>query len=92
MKKRVFALLLVLVLAVSMLAACEKKTGPVTGDEAQKIALESVGLDEKDVKDVHTHILDQNGIPCYSIHITTADSEFSVVIHAGTGEVLSGAN
>ena len=92
MKKRVFALTLVLVLAVSLFAACGKKSGPVTTDEAQKIALEALDLSQTDVKDVHTHIVDQNGIPCYSIHITTAAEEFSVVINAGTGEVLSGAN
>ena len=92
MKKRIFALVLVLMLILSCLTACSQKSGAVTGEEAQKIALEAVGLQEKDVTNVHAHVLDQDGIPCYSIHITAGDKEYSVVIHAGTGEVLSGAN
>lgn len=87
MKKRLFAFIMLAVLLLGMLTACGKKS-PVTGDEAQKIALEYAGLKEKDVADVHTHIIDQNGIPCYSIHITTADGEVSVIINASTGEVI----
>lgn len=87
MKKRVFAILTVAVILLGLLTACGKK-GPVTGDEAQKIALEHAKLNEKDVTDVHTHIIDQNGIPCYSIHITTAAGDFSVIINASTGEVM----
>ena len=92
MKKRIIALFLVALMVVSVLAGCGKKSGPVTGDEAQKIALEALNMSEKDVKDVHIHVLDQNGIPCYSIHITTQTEEFSVVINAGTGEIMSGVN
>ena len=88
MKKRILALLIISVLLLVTLAACGKK-GPVTQEQAQKIALEHAGLTTKDVSDVHTHIVDENGIPCYSIHITTDDGDFSVVINATTGEVIS---
>ena len=87
MKNRIFALLMVAVMLLGLLSACSNKR-PVTQEQAQKIALEYAGLKEKDVSDVHTHISDENGIPCYSIHITTAEDEFSVIINASTGEVI----
>ena len=87
MKKRMFSLFMVAVVLLGLLAACGEK-GPVTQEKAQKIALEHAGLTTKDISDVHTHIVDENGIPCYSIHITTDDGDFSVVINATTGEVI----
>lgn len=88
MRKRIIALFLIAIVLLGLLAACGKK-GPVTQEQAQKIALEHAGLTTKDISDVHTHIVDQNGIPCYSIHITTDDGDFSVVINATTGEVIA---
>ena len=87
MKKRIFALLAIAVMLLGLLTACGKK-GPVTQEEAQKIAMEHAGLTKKDVSDVHVHITNDNGIPCYSIHITTEEGDFSVVINASTGEVI----
>lgn len=87
MKKRFLALLMVCVMLFGILAGCGNN-GPITAEKAQSIALDYIGLKEKDVSDVHTHVTDDNGIPCYSIHITTADDEFSVIINASTGEVI----
>lgn len=87
MKIRMIALVLILVLTLGMLAACGKK-GPVTQEEAQKIALKEAGLTASEVTDVHTHVTTVDGIPCYSIHITTADGEQSVVISAADGTVI----
>lgn len=89
MKRRIFALLMICVMLVGVLAACGKK-GPITQEQAQKIALEQAGLKEKDVTDVHTHIVDENGIPCYNIHISSANGEYSYMINASDGTVLSG--
>ena len=86
MKKRIFAILAVCAMLLCIFAGCSK--GPVSQEKAQKIALEHAGLKASDVQDVHTHVTDSNGIPCYSIHITTADDEFSVIINASTGEVI----
>lgn len=87
MKKRIISILMVVVILVGVLAACGNK-GPITEAQAKKIALEHAGLKEKDVSDIHTHVVDQNGIPCYSMHITTADGELSVIINVTTGEVM----
>lgn len=87
MKIRVVAMVLVLVLSLGMLAACGK-SGVVTQEEAQKIALKEAGLTASQVTDIHTHVTTVDGIPCYSVHITTEDDEFSVVINASDGSIL----
>ena len=87
MKQRIFALIMVCVMLVGVLAACGSK-GPVSQEKAQKIALEYAGLKASDVSDAHIHVTEKDGIPCYSIHITTADKEFSILVNATTGEVV----
>lgn len=87
MKKKIFAVLALSVLLLGMLCACGK-SGAITAEQAQKIALEDAGLKQKDVSDVHSHVVTENNIPCYSIHISVAEGEYSYLIHAGTGEIL----
>ena len=84
--KRIFAVFAVLILCLSLLVACS--TGPVNADKAQKIALDHAGLKASQVSDIHTHIIEQEGVPCFQIHMTTADGEVTVVIDASTGEVI----
>lgn len=86
MKKRIFAIISALLLCVSLLTACS--TGPVTAEKAQKIALEHEGLKASDVSDIHTHVIDQNGTPCFQIHMTTAEGDVTIVVDAATGEVI----
>lgn len=87
MKKRILAILMLTLVVVSIFTACGKK-GPITQEQAQKIALEHAGLTQKDASDVHVHVTSDNGLPCYSVHITTVDGDFSVIINASTGEVV----
>lgn len=87
MKRKIFAVLALSVLLLGMLCACGK-SGAITAEQAQKIALEDAGLKQKDVSDVHSHVVTEDNIPCYSIHITVGDTEYSYLIHAGTGEIL----
>ena len=90
MKKRIFAMVLLVVFALGILSACGKNSA-LSSEQAQKAALDHLGISQKDAADIHTHITTEDGIPCYSIHISTADGDHTVVIHAGTGEVLSSA-
>ncbi len=95
MKTRVIALLLLVALLLSVTAGCGSKAEIVSQEKAQQIAIEEIGITQDQVTDAHIHVTTVDGIPCYSVHITTANGEFSVVIHAGTGEVLdsgSGSN
>lgn len=88
MKRKIFAVLALSVLLLGLLCACGKSNA-ITAEEAQKIALEDAGLKQKDVSDVHSHVVTENSTPCYSIHISTEGGEYSYLIHAGTGEILS---
>lgn len=88
MKKRIFAILLIAVLSLSLLTACNEKKA-ITQEEAQQVAIAHTGLSAGEVQDAHIHVTDHNGIPCYSVHITKTDgSDFSVLINAATGEVI----
>lgn len=87
MKRKIFAVLAVSVLLLGLLCACGKSNA-ITAEKAQKIAMEDAGLKQKDVSDVHAHVVTEDNVPCYSIHISTADKEYSYLIHAGTGEIL----
>ena len=87
--KRLFAVLLSLILTLSVLAGCgQKKTKFITEAEALAIAIEAAGVDKKQVSDAHTHVGSYDGKACYSIHITAGSDEFEIVIEAATGNVL----
>lgn len=95
MKKRLITALVLVALLLSVMAGCGNESEVVSQEKAQQIALEEVGVTQDQVSDAHIHVTTENGIPCYSVHLTTEKGEFSVLIHAGTGEVLdsnSGSN
>lgn len=95
MKKRILAAMLTAALLLFVLAGCGNKPQVVSQEKAQQIAIEEVGITEDQVSDAHIHVTTVDGIPCYSVHLSTEEEEYSVVIHAGTGEVLdstTGAN
>ena len=87
MKKKIIAVLLVTVLLCALAAGCGGKK-IVTEEEAKKIALEEADISESDATDIHTHMVTEKGLPCYSIHITTEDGDVSVIIDIATGEVI----
>lgn len=77
---------------MSLFAGCDSKSDVLTKEQAQKIALEEAGLTEKQATDIHTHIVTEKGIPCYSVHINAGNKEFSFVINAADGSILSSDN
>ena len=86
MKKRIIALLL---LAALLLAGCgnDQDKSPVTQEKAQRIALQELGVEEKDAH-CHLHVTTYNDVPCYSVHVDVGGESHEVVIDAATGEVL----
>ena len=86
MKKRLIAMLLVLVMALSLLTACGNN--PISQDKAVSIALKDAGLSKKEVEDIHVHIVEEAGIPCYNVHFTIDGVSLSYNI-ATTGEIIS---
>ena len=84
--KKLTAMILMFALCLSLLVACS--SGPVNAEKAQKIALDHAGLKESQVSDIHTHVIEQEGIPCFQIHMTTESGEITVVVDASNGEVI----
>ncbi len=84
MKKRIIALALLAVLALTLFAACGKTV--LSSEAAQKKALEALGIPKNQVTDIHTHVV-SGDVPGYSIHITHGGEEITVFVDAVTGEV-----
>ena len=89
MKKRIVSTLLLAALLLSLLAACGEKASVLTGELAQKIALEAAGLIDDGTANIHTHIGEQDGIPCFNVHITVGEKEYSFAISAVDGKIIA---
>ena len=89
MKKHLLSLLLLAALMLTLFTACDSKPKVLTQDDAQAAALKDAGLSAQEVEDVHTHLVTENGIPCYSVHITVGETTYSYLIAANGGEILS---
>ncbi len=85
--KKVIAILILLALSVSLLAACGQKF--ITTEKAEKIALKEMGLTGEAVEAVHTHVAETADGPAYSIHVEYEGQTYEYVILAATGEILS---
>ena len=88
MKFRKAGIVLLAALLLTTLFACGGNS-PISTEKAQKIAAEAAGLSQSQIEDIHTHVIEENHVPCYNVHITTEDGEFSYNIDAVTGEILS---
>lgn len=89
MTKRITAILALVCVLFILLAACDSSKA-ITAEEAQKIVLEHAGVTEDQVSDVHTHVAtNDEGVACYSIHVTINGTSYEYLIHGITGEVLS---
>lgn len=86
--KKVFGLLLAMVLCVGVLAGCSQADKVLTADEAVNVALKDLGISADEVTDAHTHVA-TGDVPAFSIHITVGDTEYEYLIAAKGGEILS---
>ena len=87
MKKKILALCLVVLLLGALFAGCGGNE-IVTEEKAKVMAMEHAGVQESEIEDLHVHLVDENGLACYSVHITTATREVSVVIDIASGEII----
>ena len=85
MKKRIISLLLVVVLALGLFAACGKKD--ITPEKAQEIALKELGKTEAEVGHTHVDVADYEGIACFMVHVEADGQEYYVYIDQ-TGKVI----
>ena len=87
MKKKILALCLVVLLVGALFAGCGGNE-IVTEEKAKAMAMEHAGVQESEIEDLHVHLVDENGLACYSVHITTATREVSVVIDIAGGKII----
>lgn len=85
MKKTFLVVIFVMILCLSLLAACGDQA--LTADEAINIALKDAGRERSEVS-VHTHVGTQGGKPCYEIHVEVDGEGYTCCIDSETGEIL----
>lgn len=83
--KKIISVLLVLVCLLSIVGCGKNKV--LTQDEAIAVALKAANLDDYD--DAHAHVTEENGVPCYNIHISAGDVTYNYLIAAKGGEILA---
>ena len=92
MNKRMICGFLLIAIVIFIFAGCgqqEKKGKVISQAQAQSIALEDAGLTAQQVTDLHCHPTSANNIPAYNIHFTCNGTEYSYLINAVTGQILS---
>lgn len=87
MIKRATAILLLLCVVLALLAGCNSNKS-LTREDAEKIALEHMGLVPTQVDDVDIHVTTHDGEACYSVYVLVGSETTEIVIHGKTGEVL----
>ena len=87
MKKLIASLVAIMILVCGCTAAfAEQKT--LTGEEALQVALEPVGLNEKEVTVTKIEMNQVDGNQLWDIGFNSTDTEYEFVINALTGRVL----
>lgn len=86
--KKVFVFLLLLALTVNLFAGCGNKAF-LESEDAQKIALDDLGIKEKDAESIHIHVGEMEEGPAFSVHIAYNGLTYEYVILAATGEILT---
>ncbi|MBO5838005.1 MAG: hypothetical protein J6Q92_09010 [Oscillospiraceae bacterium] len=88
MKKRMIALVLLVVLLLPVLCACGKKSDILTQDQAVERIAEHLNIDAKDMENVYVHVADGENNPCYSMHFSYNGKDYSLMVDVVTGEVM----
>ena len=87
MAKRMICLVLLAVMAIGLLAACGKD-GPLTTDEAIRIALDDLGVREKNADSTDIHPTTADGEACYAVYISVDGRHWEYIIHGYSGQIL----
>jgi uncharacterized membrane protein YkoI len=89
MKKRIFAIALMALLLLGILAGC-KNDGPLTEEEAKQIVIEHSGASAREAANVHVHLGEnKDGAVVFNVYVTVNNKSYTYVLHATTGEILS---
>jgi uncharacterized protein YcfL len=87
MTKRITSILLLVCLMLALLVGCNSNDA-LTREEAEKIAMDHMGVTADQVSAVDIHPTTHDGAVCYSVYITVGSKQTEYVIHGITGEIL----
>lgn len=87
MIKRITSVLLLVCLMMALLAGCHSNKA-LTREDAEKIALEDMGLVSTQVQGLDTHVTTHDGEACCSVYVTVGTEQTEYLIHGKTGEIL----
>ena len=85
--KKVFAMILVLIMVFCVLAGCGKSF--LDTADAEKVALQDMGIKAKDADSIHTHGSESENGPVYSVHVEYDGQTYEYIIQAIDGKILS---
>ncbi len=85
--KKVFAMILVLIMVFGVLAGCGKSF--LNTADAEKVALQDMGIKAKDADSIHTHGSESENGPVYSVHVEYDGRTYEYIIQAIDGKILS---
>ena len=90
MLRRTLGIILCCLLLTALFVGCGKEeSGPLSQDRAKQIVLEDLGISADAVSDIHVHLVTEDGVACYSIHVTYGANQKTYLIHGLTGQILS---
>ena len=90
MTKRIVSLLMIALLIVGLLAACDND-GPLTVEDAKKVALKDLGVKESKVDSVDVHMTPIGDTVGYAVYISMDGENWEYIIDGISGEILSKA-
>ena len=82
---RITAWIVLFAMVFCLLAGCGSDT--LSAAEAEALALSEMGRKASEVDEIHTHVITEDGKPCYQVHITIGESEYEYTI-TSDGDIL----
>jgi predicted small lipoprotein YifL len=87
MTKRIVSLLMIAVLVIGLLAACDKD-GPLDAEDAKKVVLADMGLKERQVDSLDVHMSPMGESMAYAVYVTVDDHHWVYMVDGLSGEIL----
>ena len=85
--KKFVSIFVAALLLVSLLAGCQK-SDTISVEAAQKVVLQDLGVTADQVQ-LHVHVGEYEGKPCYSIYVTVNGENLEYLIDSHSGEILA---
>ena len=89
MLKRSIAIVLIVILAGSLLIACEPEKEPISQAEAVAIVMADLGIDNSDNPTIHVHQGVSNGKDVFNVYVTVDNVSKTYVVAVNGGDILA---